>query len=77
MPSFDLNSPLEQITDQPMAVIEALRVDAILLTHSSRQIGIRRFHHRMGVIRHLAIRETALVEARADFSGRVNQSRRT
>jgi hypothetical protein len=42
---FDLEPPLEQVADQPMAAIEALRIDAIQLTPSSRQIGIRRFRH--------------------------------
>jgi hypothetical protein len=45
-----------------MAAIEALRIDAIQLTPSSRQIGIRRFRHKVVMTRHFAIRMVTPVE---------------
>lgn len=74
---FDLEPPLEQVADQPMAAIEALRIDAIQLTPSSRQTGIRRFRHE--VVMDSSFRNTHgnVVETRADSARRVYQSRQS
>jgi hypothetical protein len=54
------------MSDDVMALIEILAIQAIEVTHRLRKIGGRRFDHQMKVIAHLAV---AVDDALVPFAG--------
>ena len=46
-----------------MAAVEALGVNAVDVTHHSRQVGLARMQHQMVVVAHQAVREQFSIEA--------------
>ncbi len=59
------------MADTTVRPVHMLRVHAIELAHAGRQIRLRRFNHHVVVIRHLAPRVNAPIEALAHLRQRL------
>lgn len=58
-----LVAALEQVADQAVALVEALRVDAVEVPHQARQVALARVQHEVVVVAHQAVRQHLGVEA--------------
>ena len=64
---------LEHMTTAPMQVVEALRIDAVQLAHSFRQIPVRGLHQKVVVVGHQTVGVPPPVEPLADLREQVEK----